>query len=59
MKEYIYGLGLLMEDVKVDQQGRLFILIEGVDDKGDFCYKEISIPEKYQTLENINLIKQN
>lgn len=57
MKEYIYGLGMLMSDVRVDQQGRLFILVEGQDNEGQFCYKEIAIPEEYQTLENINLIK--
>lgn len=57
MKEYIHSLGLLLEDIHVDRKGRLFILIEGKDLNGNFCYKEIEIPEEYQTFENIEIIK--
>jgi len=58
MEQYIHSLGLLLEDVSIDTTGRLFILIDGVDTEGKSAYKQIEIPEEYQTFENIELIRQ-
>lgn len=58
MEKYIHSLGLLLSDVCIDTSGRLFILIEGTDTEGKSAYKQIEMPEKYQTFENINIIKK-
>lgn len=56
MEKYIYSLGLMLSDVKIDQKGRMFILVE--EKSPGQLYKEIEIPEQYQTLENINMLKE-
>ena len=57
MEQYVYGLGLLLSDVKVDKNERLYILIEGTS-LGKAFYKEVELPEEYQTSININKIKE-
>ena len=57
LQEYIWSLGMLMSDVKVDQKGRLFILVEGKEEDGGYFYKEVEIPEEYQTFENLEEIR--
>jgi hypothetical protein len=60
LQEYIWGQGLLMTDVKADKKGRLFILVEGKEEDDGYFYKEVGIPEEYQTLGNLEEIrKQN
>ena len=57
MEQYIHNLGMLLSDVRVDHKGRLFILVEGYDDKKQFVFESVYLPEEYQTLWNIDIIK--
>ena len=58
MDSYIHSLGMLMSDVNVDFEGRLFILVEGKDTEGEVVYEEVGIPEKYQTFGNVEIIRE-
>jgi hypothetical protein len=57
MEKYIWSLGMLMSDVKIDRKGRLFILVEGKESDGGYFYKEVELPEEFQTFENIEIIR--
>jgi hypothetical protein len=57
MEKYINNLGMLMSDVKIDRKGRLFILVEGKEEDGGYFYKEVELPEEFQTFENIEIIR--
>lgn len=58
MEQYIYGLGMLMEDLCIDTKGRIFILIDGIDEQtGKAVYKDVFLPEEYQTFGNVEIIK--
>jgi len=65
MEQYLKTLGLDVKSVRCDHVGRLFILIDGMEEipfdtkitlRG--FYKEVEIPEKYQTLENLEIIRK-
>lgn len=58
MEKYIHDLGLTLADLRIDQQGRIFILVEENSPRVDALYKEIEIPEEYQTLANVEIIRQ-
>lgn len=58
MEKYIHSLGLLLEDVRIDREGRLFILVDGVFEDGEAAYKQIELPEEFQTFENIEIIRK-
>ena len=60
MEQYIHSLGLLLSNVKIDRKGRLFILVEGteMDEDGSYFFREVEIPEQYQTLDNIEIIRK-
>ena len=58
MEKYIHGLGLIMEDVSIDQNGKIFILIEDNNPRAVAFYKEIELPEEYQTFENVEIMRQ-
>ncbi len=58
LEQYIYSLGMMMSDVKIDQKGRLFILVEGTNSNGSSLYEEIPLPEEYQTFGNVDIIRQ-
>lgn len=59
MHEYVHSLGLKLSDVRCDQKGRLFILVEGKEQDGGYFYKEIELPEEFQTIWNVDIIKDN
>lgn len=59
MEKYIHNLGMLLSDVRVDYKGRIFILVEGHDDKGEFVYEPVYLPEEFQTAWNVDIIKDN
>lgn len=58
MEKYIHGLGLTMDDIRVDQNGRIFIVVEENNPRADALYREISLPEEYQTFGNVELVRQ-
>jgi hypothetical protein len=57
IQNYVYGLGMMLEDLRVDQKGRIFILVEDTLHADEF-YREITVPEEYQTLGNVEIIRQ-
>ena len=58
IEKYVYSLGMLLSDVKIDHKGRLVILIEDSGPRAGEFYREIEIPEEYQTFANIEVIRQ-
>lgn len=56
MEKYIHSLGLTMEDVRIDQDGRIFILVEENSPRADALYREIPLPEEFQTVDNVELV---
>lgn len=59
IEQYIHSLGLTMDEVSIDQKGEIFILIEDNNPRADSFYREIGIPLEYQTLGNVEIIRQH
>lgn len=59
MISYLKKLGVRLEDVSIDPADIIFIVIEGNEENGDYFYREITIPTKYQTKDNRSLIIKN
>ena len=58
MEQYIYGLGMLMEDVRITNKGRIYLLVEGTDESGQFVFEKFDLPEVYQNFENVAKLKE-
>ena len=50
---YLVMNGIDINDLKVDESGRIYVQVEGYDNDGDPIKKEFDLPNIYQTRENV------
>ena len=54
---YLINNGIDSKDLRVDNDDRIYVSIEGTDDDGNEISKEIALPEEFQNGDNLEYVR--